>query len=698
MTRGTCARALATAAIVSLFSGCVTKSTCTVDADCPPGATCKHFSDVNLCFRTACKTDADCVVGSFCAPESDGSLDCHPGEGASPSSGSDTSASNGLASSNGVTSSSSTGGLSSNSTSSSGTTSGSASTGDSSSDATTNTGAGTSGSTGASGSSGSTDASGSASGSLGSTGSSGSTGTSVPVISTFAASPNPISAGNPTLLTWTVTGATQLTLDPGSILVSGSSYSVSPTVTTTYVLSATNSSGTVAANVEVTVYPFDAVSVSPAVANMNTGGARTFSASSSSGVEWSVDEGTNGGSIDSLGHYTAPLHAGTFHIRATSAVNPLASASSVANVYFPDAGSPNYGFGDEATVWFRGPDDAGFVVTSMLVDPNRLLLVVGKSPATQQGLAARFFLDGGLDSTFGAPISPGYAVLGAGTPVRPAPLGFSYAVPIQPSGGKGFTYAKVSLQGGVTIIDLSPAMPTQGVFTDSVRGNPSNTSVFISGYGSNAYVASIQLDGGLNPQFGDGGLISIHVNAATYLGLRSDWGLVAGTAFGNWFDWEISPDGATSSYSPVGVQPNASSGPLASFSRDRFVFSASQGSLGSHPSTVLGMLLPDAGLDPSFGDGGLLTRLDMPTSAPVALFADDRGEIEAAWSSSGCAVAQYVANGDADPAFGGGTLVYVTVPGPALVNCGGIVQGDSAETLGVANSTDGSAILFSIWH
>ncbi|MBS2030124.1 MAG: hypothetical protein JST54_19635 [Deltaproteobacteria bacterium] len=513
----------------------------------------------------------------------------------------------------------------------------------------------------------------------------------------FTATPNAITAGDSSLLSWTVAGATQVTLDPGSIAVAGSSYSVSPSITTTYVLTASNNSGTVSSSVVMTVYPVDNVTVYPSIASMNTEGVRDFVANSSGGVTWSVDEAPNGGAIDATGYYTAPSEAGVFHVRATSSVNPLVSKTAVVSVYFSDAGTLDYEFGYEGTVSIRGPDDAGFIASSVLVDPNHLLLIVGSAPGSQQGLAVRFFLDGGLDSTFGAPATPGYALLGSGTPVRPAPLGFGYAVPMKPSSGKAYMYDQISIFGSVNRIDLSSVLPTQGVFTDSAPGSQGYGSVFISGYGGNAYVASVQLDGGLNRQFGDGGIVSISVNSPVYIAPRSDWGVVAGTAFGSWYDWQISPGGATSSLAPVFVQPNAYAGPLTSFMGGRFVFSALQGS-GTQASSVLGMLSPDGGLDPSFGDGGLLALPDMPKSAPISLFTDDRGEIESAWSSSGCAVAQYLADGQPDPAFGGGTVVMESLPGEVLTTCGGLVQGKLGETLGVANCADGSAILFAIWH
>jgi hypothetical protein len=75
-----------------------------------------------------------------------------------------------------------------------------------------------------------------------------------PTISSFTASPIKITPGQSLTLSWTVTGATSLKLDPGSINVTGqTSRSVSPTASTTYQLTAINNVGSVNRNVFVTV-------------------------------------------------------------------------------------------------------------------------------------------------------------------------------------------------------------------------------------------------------------------------------------------------------------------------------------------------------------------------------------------------------------------------------------------------------------
>src|SRR5205814_2017513 len=75
-----------------------------------------------------------------------------------------------------------------------------------------------------------------------------------PVIASFTAAPAGINVGQTTTLSWSVTGATTLTIDGGVGAVTGTtSKTVTPAATITYTLSATNAVGTVSATATVTV-------------------------------------------------------------------------------------------------------------------------------------------------------------------------------------------------------------------------------------------------------------------------------------------------------------------------------------------------------------------------------------------------------------------------------------------------------------
>jgi len=103
-----------------------------------------------------------------------------------------------------------------------------------------------------------------------------------PVINSFTANPSYIQSGQGTVLSWTTTNATTVTLSPGigSVPTSGS-YNLTPGYTTTYTLSASNGSGSVSASTTVTVapyvsyYPSSSTPVATAADPPSTGGILT---------------------------------------------------------------------------------------------------------------------------------------------------------------------------------------------------------------------------------------------------------------------------------------------------------------------------------------------------------------------------------------------------------------------------------------
>ena len=78
-----------------------------------------------------------------------------------------------------------------------------------------------------------------------------------------------------------------------------------------------------------------AVSISPPFANVIQGGTQSFTAkvtgSTNPAVNWTVQEGI-GGSITSMGVYTAPNKGGTFHVIATSQADTSKSSTAIATV------------------------------------------------------------------------------------------------------------------------------------------------------------------------------------------------------------------------------------------------------------------------------------------------------------------------------------------------------------------------------
>ena len=72
-----------------------------------------------------------------------------------------------------------------------------------------------------------------------------------PTITSFTASPVGITSGSSSTLTWNITNSTSLSIDQGIGTVTGTTRNVSPTVNTTYTISATNTDGTTQASVSV---------------------------------------------------------------------------------------------------------------------------------------------------------------------------------------------------------------------------------------------------------------------------------------------------------------------------------------------------------------------------------------------------------------------------------------------------------------
>lgn len=115
--------------------------------------------------------------------------------------------------------------------------------------------------------------------------------TPAPTITSFAATPSTISPGQSSTLSWTVSGtATSLTLTPGiGDMTGATSYSVSPSATTTYTLTATGEGGTVTSTATVTVQGGTAPPADGApVINSFTASPTSVSAGQPVTLSWSV--------------------------------------------------------------------------------------------------------------------------------------------------------------------------------------------------------------------------------------------------------------------------------------------------------------------------------------------------------------------------------------------------------------------------
>lgn len=143
----------------------------------------------------------------------------------------------------------------------------------------------------------------------------------LPVISGFTSSASTIPVGSASTLSWTVSGATSLSIDNGVGSVIGtSSCSVSPTTSTTYSLSATNAGGTVTRQVSMTVVqPPTISSLGASPSSIYKGDGSTLNWSVSGATSLSLDNGI--GTVSGTSYSVSPSSTATYTLTATNTVN-----------------------------------------------------------------------------------------------------------------------------------------------------------------------------------------------------------------------------------------------------------------------------------------------------------------------------------------------------------------------------------------
>ena len=110
----------------------------------------------------------------------------------------------------------------------------------------------------------------------------------LPVISGFTANPNNIVSGQCTTLQWSTNGAASVSINPGIGMVSPfGAQIVSPTASTTYIITAMNSAGSVSSLVTVTTIP-----ALPVITSF-TATPNTLIAGQSSTLQWTVTDATS---------------------------------------------------------------------------------------------------------------------------------------------------------------------------------------------------------------------------------------------------------------------------------------------------------------------------------------------------------------------------------------------------------------------
>jgi len=145
----------------------------------------------------------------------------------------------------------------------------------------------------------------------------------LPVVNYFTASPPNIAAGGSATLSWNVSNATSVAIDPGlGTFASSGNTIVSPSGTTTYILTATNSAGTTTESAKVTVSGASGLPVisyftadPPVIAS---GSSTTLSWSVSNATSVAIDEGI--GAVDPSGSTSvSPVTSTNYTLTATNA-------------------------------------------------------------------------------------------------------------------------------------------------------------------------------------------------------------------------------------------------------------------------------------------------------------------------------------------------------------------------------------------
>ncbi len=146
-----------------------------------------------------------------------------------------------------------------------------------------------------------------------------------PSIASFSASPTSITLGQSSTLSWSVSGATSLSIS-GVGAVSGTSVAVTPSVTTTYTLTATNAAGSVTASTTITLVPpvISAFSASPS--SLTLGGTTTLSWNVAGAASLSI---SGIGAVSGNSVVVTPSASTTYTLTATNASGSVTASVTV---------------------------------------------------------------------------------------------------------------------------------------------------------------------------------------------------------------------------------------------------------------------------------------------------------------------------------------------------------------------------------
>ncbi len=171
---------------------------------------------------------------------------------------------------------------------------------------------------------------------------------SLPVVNSFTASPSSVTAGSSAVLSWNVSNATSVTITGVGTFASSGTTIVLPATTTTYILTATNASGSTTATTQVTVLgttpPFSGLPV----VNSFTANPPIISAGASTTLSWDVSGATSVaidpgvGSVASVGTaLVSPATSTNYTLTATNAMGWYSLTITVLVTGVPAAGMPD---------------------------------------------------------------------------------------------------------------------------------------------------------------------------------------------------------------------------------------------------------------------------------------------------------------------------------------------------------------------
>jgi hypothetical protein len=265
-----------------------------------------------------------------------------------------------------------------------------------------------------------------------------------PVIESLTASLRNVRPDSSVMLWWTVTGATQVTLDPGGATLYDWGAAVSPAQTTVYTLTAANAAGSTSASVTVTVSTIQHLWIYCGPDHVDTsvraGGAIRFSSVFQVGagdpgldIDWSVEAG--GGTVTpepgGAAIYLAPRTPGRYRVTGVSSWDPTRQDECWITVTggagtFVSAGSVTFGGWGQATASLRdgsvlvaGGYRSGFWNDEAAVyDPDAGRFTATGRMSTQRGFATatglpdgRVLVAGGRCGGDRACVDPGIAEL-----------------------------------------------------------------------------------------------------------------------------------------------------------------------------------------------------------------------------------------------------------------------------------------------